>query len=403
MKKADVLFLLVGTNPIPNIISALYRVKDSGKLYFLYTKGDIGEGTESIAKKLQEVVLRKRKDLITDLVDISNTEDTEIENKLTGLTDHITEKDIVIELNYTGGTKVMSSVAYNYFINLARKNINKIVNLTYLDNEKRKFIVETFHKNEKDVKIKSLNDIVTDKSLTIKEISEIHCVDIDYDEPKLINKEACTKIFNKIVDENSREETIKLLESYYDKVKKIKSISKLEELKEKEDPFSEIYTLLEVENDYKNIGFEDGFEELSALEYFKGFWLEDYILNLLFINKEKWGISEIAHSIKNNKNVKNKKFEVDLVIRKNNNTYFLSVSTIDYKEGVLNKLYEVSYRSVQLAGNSGKIGVICLNKSSKEIEDDYMRFWESSQKKKYMIVQLDKLQDLEEEIEAWIS
>ena len=87
---------------------------------------------------------------------------------------------------------------------------------------------------------------------------------------------------------------------------------------------------------------------------------------------------------------------------KNNTTYFLSVSTVDYYEGALNKLYEIEYRATQLSADSGKIGLISLYRDSSGIESNYMKFWEGQQKKNHMIVQLDKLFKLEEEIQQWI-
>lgn len=392
MKKADVLFLLVGTNPMPNIISALTRVRDNGRIYLLHTDGYGIEGTEDIAFKLEELISNKKDNIEIYKFSISRYDIKAIDDKLKKLIEGILEMYDYIELNYTGGTKIMSSTAYDIFYNLASKNKNKKISLTYFDNEKREFIAEIFHLEEKHIKTKKMKDMSIDSLISVKDIIKLHFDKLKSAPCEVKNLMTCTKIVEKLLNKETAKDTLDLLDKYYTKV----IYKKLNELSKREDLFSEVYEILGVEENYESLGFSNDYKIKEVIEYFKGFWFEDYILNILIENKQKWGISDIETSVK-----KGSELEIDIVFLKDNIIYFISVSTINYLEGVLNKLYEVNYRVAQLSADSGKIGLVSLYSSSEEIKRDYMKIGKNE--KDYMIVQLDKLNLLEQKIEEWIS
>lgn len=51
MEKSDMLYLIIGRNPLPNLIAASTRVKVNGKITCIITGGE--DGTESIYTNLK--------------------------------------------------------------------------------------------------------------------------------------------------------------------------------------------------------------------------------------------------------------------------------------------------------------------------------------------------------------
>ena len=51
MRKSDVLFLIVGTNPMPNIISIINRVKEDGKVFLIHSREKNKELEEKRARE----------------------------------------------------------------------------------------------------------------------------------------------------------------------------------------------------------------------------------------------------------------------------------------------------------------------------------------------------------------
>ena len=54
VEKNDYLIMLIGSSPMPNLISSFNRIKESGKIFMIYTKE-----TENIAKQLKELIEEK--------------------------------------------------------------------------------------------------------------------------------------------------------------------------------------------------------------------------------------------------------------------------------------------------------------------------------------------------------
>ena len=66
--KTDYLFLLVGTNPLPNLVSALLLAKTGGKVILLHSGG--AQGTSEVAENLKRVIVKKAPEIKVELREI---------------------------------------------------------------------------------------------------------------------------------------------------------------------------------------------------------------------------------------------------------------------------------------------------------------------------------------------
>lgn len=107
--QSDHLFLLVGTNPLPNYVAALLLAKDKGTIHFLHSTGT--RGTGPVAERLQAIVARQRPQVSVYLHEINEADGLRIVQKSSGFLDDI-EEQATVGLHYTGGTKSMAVHTY---------------------------------------------------------------------------------------------------------------------------------------------------------------------------------------------------------------------------------------------------------------------------------------------------
>ena len=105
--QSEVLFLLVGTNPLPNYVSARLLAADGATIYLLHSTG-----TLKVAERLQRLLSRTRPDVTTVPREIDEADGDKIVTKINEILQGIGLAGKRVGLNYSGGTKSMSVHAY---------------------------------------------------------------------------------------------------------------------------------------------------------------------------------------------------------------------------------------------------------------------------------------------------
>jgi hypothetical protein len=124
--QTDHLFLLIGTNPLPNYIAALLLATERGTIHLLHSKGD--HGTERIAKRLSSAI-KKRKPEIKEICswEVDEANGNYILQRIKDLLGHV-PPEATVGLHYTGGTKAMAVHVYRAISEERPKSIS-----SYLD------------------------------------------------------------------------------------------------------------------------------------------------------------------------------------------------------------------------------------------------------------------------------
>lgn len=424
IEKNDYLIMLIGSSPMPNLISSFNRIKESGKIFMIYTKE-----TENIAKQLKELIEEKNLEKsLNILVDLSygkiyeeyNLEKVSesIKNILTKIALEYKNENLEnksIELNFTGGTKIMASVSYKEFKEIFKK---EKAYLTYLDSEEGEFVIYDISKNKtKKLPYSKENETI---NLTIDDIITMHFEasgnELKNEQFKDIKISKVNEyIFETLIENyDKKEDFIKLMEEIYKfnlsnkrKASKIKeNINTINEYMENSN-----LKIKNIDNYSKIISiYEEEFKGLKEKELYKlmvedinGKWLEKVLLKKLHKLKEEGYIDDVRISEERIK--RNTIFEIDLIVLKNETLYCFSVTTVDNYAEANMKLHEVNYRAKSIGGDGVKISFISFYDNGKELEQRIKNIWddEESLNNKYLIITLENFNKIDELIKTWLK
>lgn len=415
--KSDILIMIVGTSPMPNLISACTRVKKDAVIYALHTKE-----TEIIAENLQTLIEEKSDEADCDIEvkpirikgDYENPND--VYRELKRVFQCIKDKklnDEIIELNYTGGNKVISSTAYYLFKKIFK---DKNALLTYLDGEKS--LININYVDGKKVGIFTYNKANETLEININDIIEIHSHDYkDFnsrefdafkDEYENLDIHEC--FYEALIGNlDNRNEFIKFLEplSLVEKDLMNKANKFNENLKKsgiKLRNYSDIEGIFSVYKTVKGYdsGKKSGLEKI--LKDLNGIWLEKALFYRLGKLKGN-GIDDVVCSLER-KHKRGKKakpeFEVDIIILRNHKLFCISLTIIDEYDKAKFKLYEIKLRAELLAGVEADIAYINFCESSHEFIKVYKDIWDDDMSNT-LICAWDRLDSIEERIISWIN
>ena len=424
IEKNDYLVMLIGSSPMPNLISAFTRIKENGKIFMIYTNE-----TEKIAKQLKELIEEKAKEKsLNILVELSygriyeeyNLEKVSqsiknILNKIALEYKNENLEDKSIELNFTGGTKIMASVSYREFKEIF--NNEEKAYLTYLDSEESEFVIYDISKNKtKKLPYSKENETI---DLSIDDIITMHFEasgnELKNEQFKDIKISKVNEyIFETLIENyDKKEEFIKLMEEIYKfnlsnkkKASKIKeNINIINEYMENSS-----FKIKNIDNysSFVNIYAEE-FKGLKEKDLYKlivedinGKWLEKVLLKKLHKVKEEGYIDDVR--ISEERKGKDAIFEIDLIVLKNENLYCFSVTTVDNYSEANMKLHEVNYRAKSIGGDGVKISFISFYDNGKELEEKIKNIWddEESLNNKYLIITLENFNKIDELIKEWL-
>lgn len=355
VEKSDYLFLILGTNPMPNLIAISNRVKENGKVFFIVTDSKNSSfSSKTIGESIKKILKNKKINIIKELLSVDKNDEENIRNILE---EKYNIADGIIELNYTGGTKNMSSSAYKFFKEKMRKNEKKII-LSYFDNTSGNFIMESNIKGDKITYVEeSFDKNLFNLMFTIKDIATIHKLNIKS------SKEGLNK-YNEYAEQYGRNfEKLSLDE-------KKKWIEELNLCCRKKDKnlyldFVEKY----VSKDLKEVLSNEEVKKISR--YLLGDAFEEYFNNMLISYKEENIIDEYMWSTKTKSSTEVKNdTELDFLVRKGKDITLLSVTLCEEKEETKLKLYEAISRSKEISGDQCRTIFVCLYESYKEMLND---------------------------------
>ena len=132
--RSDHLFLLIGTNPVPNYVAAKLLLAPGGKLYLVHS-----EDTRPAAERLFSYWLNDDKEQALQFIPVQESDSADIQAKLSGELRKI--KSGQVGLNYTGGTKIMSVHACRALMYHEEKTKKPVV-LSYLDARSNQMLIE---------------------------------------------------------------------------------------------------------------------------------------------------------------------------------------------------------------------------------------------------------------------
>ena len=377
------LFLLMGTNPLPNYVAAKLLSMAEGCIYFVHTNE-----TNKIADKLIEILeLKKGKNC--EKIPIEDTDASNVFSQVF----HCSEGKEDIGLNYTGGTKIMSVHAYRAI----EKNRPDAI-FSYLD--ARELSMRISKLNEPLLHPYPVNLLV---KLSFPHLLLMHGYTLK-NEPKKspIHPEVARDLAEVPIENLRCWCNYNLRSGPGTPIKKKKSQRKeLLEVKLPNDP-----CLAGIRLGCNTLGelsqkWEMDIVELA--EWLDGKWLEHYTLWAINENVSSCDINDVGLGIE----PKEKKFEFDVAAMRGYQLFAISCSTENKKGMLKQKLFEAYIRARQMGGEEARVGLVCCaspdnpESNPHKIEQELQVEWET--KDKIRVFGTDSLPILKEKLADWFK
>lgn len=368
------LVLLVGTNPLPNYVVADYFLKKQHnlKIWFVFTTQ-----TKKIKQNIQAVLQNNHPNIPDEsfadlyLKDPWNPESIQNElSKAINATDNLKNA----HLNYTGGTKAMSAVAYSVMKEFGS-------NLSYLSARDYKIVFDNGVKSEsllEQIKI-SFNDLIELHGYNIcgSIHQSIHEDAINYMR-ELIEAEKYTELkegkgsYNrKNYFANKDGDCASLPKQRSSVVKEDKKKALSDDCWENLKAFKPNEYFKTLANKFGEDFFLDGnFNQKIRSEIFSqvvkfidGQWLEEYVYTQLKSHQELFDEIEMSQEIKQPSWDDQLKFELDVVLLKGYQLVGISCTTDSSKSRCKQKAFEIIHRTRQIGGDEARPILVCALKN----------------------------------------
>lgn len=363
------LVLLIGTNPLPNFVTANFMLSDNPDLkniFLIYSeKTGLQQSTKEFAENIITVLCDKYDSTITQinfvLVPISDVDSAKvIRNDCSGIIESIDTNETVY-LNYTGGTKVMVVHIYN----LLKEGLGDRLKTSYLSPK----IFRLIDDNGTMITDNLRNSI----KVSFKELIKLHGFerinkdrDFNFNDSldefvKLIENDTLSSFYNSDGGYNRKSflnDKDKLTNKFETLEKNLKEITISGSFLNINSKLPEDYQIFDINGKLrKHSPPKDSLK--VTLRFFDGNWLEMYVGRIFQEEyKEKNNISIYCNWEIRKPEWRNissdAKFELDVIIIRGYQLFGISCTTDDTRSLCKSKGFEIIHRTKQIGGDEAK-------------------------------------------------
>lgn len=377
--KTDYLFLLVGTNPLPNYMAALLLAKSEGKIILLHSGGN--RGTGEIAKNLERAITKRMPGIQVALREIDKKCGDRISKKMDLLLEDV--NPLSLGLNYTGGTKAMSVHVYQ-----AIKRVSESAVCSYLDASALSLLIDA--RNDaatKTIAVGLLCDV------QLKEILSLHGyynykVKQDPVQPEL--SYALTKIHSNIDSYNQWKRWLE--------AENFKALPSKREYPLLEKVINSIDMLCDGKPSPGLLAQKLGRDNLSSCkDFLEGKWLEEYTFCSLQQLADELGLKDVGFNLTSKRP---RDFELDVVFVRGYQLFALSCKASKKKTHCKLGLFEAYTRARQVGGDEARVGLVCCYESPGQLQREVEEAWFAEGRVR--VFGMSDLSDLRAKLRDWI-
>lgn len=406
--KSDHLFLLIGTNPLPNYVAAKLLLKPGGIVYLVHS--DESSGTTRAALRLESLL--RNEELINQPVKIQVDEAraADIFAKLTWETKKI--KSGTVGLNYTGGTKVMAVHAHRALRQAAEQQKLTAPVCSYLDARTYEMLFDPIGMDNPAGK-----PVLLAAPLNLIELLRLHDIELREGAPSQspILLASATELIKLHADKMAAEQwrcwcekelkakTWRIL----DKANQLKSVSLVWPT---DTIFAPVATSICRELNLPvfpeiNLGESSIKQKFGQIKYFckwlDGVWLENYVLNQVEQVANKCQLNDYGMSLDTDSKKVSLDFEFDVAAMRGYQLFGISCSTTTTKALAKSKLFEAFVRARQLGGDEARVGLVCAYSRPEELEREIEKTWDISGKLK--VFGPEHFEELKDHLAVWFT
>lgn len=369
--RSDHLFLLVGTNPLPNYVSTLLLARPTATIHLLHSGGS-GANTLRFAKFL-ETALPKRVSTITVYPhEIHEASAGEIRHVTLAVLDryHVTGQ---VGLNYTGGTKAMAIHTYRTLAEAgADGRIDKPV-FSYLDARRMAMFIDG---------VPGHYPVANELKVSFSELAELHGYEVGETRISPAHEPLFTALAQVHSESTGHQQWYKWRRGSNGfvggKLPDVTVYPQLAPVREAMD------RLCNGQATPSQIAQILGFPEFaSCADWFKGRWMEELALAAVKANVSDFDIHQYGAGLKPIPSGlisprERRAFELDVVAMIGYQLFAISCIDNDKARGETKKhLFEAYTRAQQLGGEEARIALVSCVEHPMILQQEIEREWHS--------------------------
>ena len=381
--QSEHLFLLVGTNPLPNYVAAKLLRKPDAKVYFVHT-----DETLKIAQRLAELLgLSKETKCFIPVLE-SNIDD--VFDEVSSICKKLGDQEV--GLNYTGGTKTMVVHAYRAVEKICHDPV-----FSYLDARSLKMIIERRDQPCLEFPV----------SLSIKpkiqNLLELHGYTLKQHDPtdQPLQLDVCRELV-KIPCKELRKWCDNYLRDDKNSLKKSKK-----ELNQiilpVEPPFDKVASYWQGCKTLGELSTQWDMKVKELSKWLDGLWLESYTLGALQQIANDCQIHQCGMNFEPNE----RDFEFDVAAMHGYQLFAISCTTGSNKGLLKSKLFEAYVRARQMGGDEARVGLVCCapndnpENNPELIQSEIEETWDAQGK--LQVFGVEHLPNLPEYLREWFN
>ena len=358
--QADVLFLLIGSNPLPNFVAATLMARSRATVVLLHTGA-----TAAVAERLARRLRDDRPGLTLQLHSVAEADGPAIARKVGAVTQSLgqTSPKYVVALNYTGGTKPMATYSYRVLFQLFPEGI-----FSYLDARSLSMVIDQASRTVQHVPV---GDSV---QLTLDDIAGLHGYEI-----RRSRQQRSTLLANAIMETHLATDGMRQwrtwLESWRENIR-LPTPNEFPSIAPVLQAFSEVCEGTVTDSSVARVV---GFNELKQCgKYFGGEWLEDYTLEALVSIADDAHLNDFAAGAVIQAPGR-PDFEFDVIATLSYQLFGISCVVTEQKARAKEHLMEVFTRAKQLGGDEARFAAVtlCDDRQVRDLENDVTQTWDA--------------------------
>jgi hypothetical protein len=366
--RTDVLFLLIGANPLPNYVAAMLLTNQNGIIYLLHTPGETG--TYEVAQRLMAQLHQVEPSFTIHLVSVDGADGEKIEKAIGELTSTLPQPKTV-GLNFTGGTKPMAAHVYHIL-----KQRFPLGCFSYLDAHNLTMVIR---RGSEHTQMPSVVHLV---ELSLQDLLEMH----GYVLPKADQRQkARASVLCRVIAEiHSSVDGYGQWRAWRgdkDSCDMLPSAEKYPRLTPFVDCLSSICNDVVTESDLADLLQLKSFA--CCAKFLNGEWLEEYTLACLQQATSRLGLKDPWININARRQGKadvNSELNLDVAAMYGYRLFSISCQATEVAQQAKYHLFEVFTRARQLGGDEARLALVCCVDSPENLESKIARSWEAPNK-----------------------
>jgi len=387
--RSEHLFLLVGTNPLPDWVAAKLLLCEGGQLYLVHSGT-----THEVANRLARFAMENNcKQPI--YVPVANPyQPSSVSESLKERIENLQSESV--GLNYTGGTKVMSVHSYCVFSEWQRGKSSKKIVFSYLEASRSTMHFESFpphyptgHECKVGLKVE----------IKLRDLFRLH---EEYELTDTVNSVQAKSVAALLTDVHSN---VTGQIAWHNEVKLM--LRQRPQMLALSPQFAHIAETLIKGGSTGTKSLEDvvaerrwGFTDAGDLaKWLQGHWLEDY----LFACLEERHSDYKVHGYERNMNpiLGRGNLEVDVVAMRGYQLHVVSCYGGHNNERCKLKLFEAFTRARQLGGDEARAALVCCSDDPRLVESEVGEVWDIKERVK--VFGRSDLKNLGDGLKAWFD